>query len=221
MPTFAELKNGADTPSLVRKALEGVVFLRRKTSAKTIPDKLLGVDKQPIDLKALGFFPVGVMTTDGVEFSRDVDKAEVEGWGYSAPVRTDIVKAPRSVKLTALESDRRDLAEVIYGMDLSTVVPGTNGEVVFDEPDVPAGAEYEAVVITRDGSAASPYYRGAGLPRIKLASLPTEVWSAADPRQSELEFDVLPDDDLGTPMRHYIGGAAFDATKQGFVAPTP
>lgn len=216
MPTFSELKNTADTPSLVHKALEGVVFLRRKTAVTAIPESILDATKQPIDLVAEGFFPAGIMSTDGVTWGREVEKSEVEALGYGSPVRTDIIKAPKTVAFTALESDRRQLAEVIYGMDLSTITAGTNGEVVFDEPSIPSSDEYEAVVLTRDGSAGAPYFRGAGLPRIKLGELSEEVWQAEDPRQYPLTFDVLTDDELGTPMRHYIGGAAFDAVKQGF-----
>lgn len=214
--TFAEMKNTADSPGLVRKALEGVVFLRRKTGATAIPETILDATKQPIDLVAEGFFPVGVMSTDGVTWSREMEKSETEAWGYGGFVRTDIIKAPKTVAFTALESDRRQLAEIIYGMDLSTVAAGTNGEVVFDEPPIPSSDEYEGVVLTRDGSTSTPYFRGAGLPRIKLAELDEEVWQAEEARMYPLTFDVLPDDVLGTPMRHYIGGAAFDAAEQGF-----
>lgn len=221
MATFAEMKNEADTPSLVRKALEGVVFLRRKTGATTIPESLLDATKQPIDLAALGFFPVGVMTTDGVTWGREVEKSETEAWGYGSPVRTDIIKAPKTVAFTAMESDRRELAEILYGMDLSGVTAGTNGEVVFDEPPIPSNDAYEGVVLARDGSVGTPYFRGAGLPNIKLAELSDEVWQAEEARQYPLTFDVLVDDELGIPIRHYIGGAAFDAVKQGFGAGTP
>ena len=216
MPTFSELKNTADTPSLVRKALEGVVFLRRKTAVTAIPDSILDPTKQPIDLVAEGFFPVGVMSTDGVTWGRETEKSEVEAWGYGSPVRTDIIKAPKTVAFTAMESDRRELAEVIYGMDLSTITAGTNGEVTFDEPSTPSSDEYEGIILTRDGSAGTPYFRGAGIPRMKLSEMDDEVWQAEDPRQYPLTFDVLTDDVLGTPIRHYIGGAAFDAAAQGF-----
>lgn len=220
MPTFAELKNTADTPTLVRKALEGVVFLRRKTASTTIPEAILDATKAPIDLTSEGFWPVGVMTTDGVTWGRDVEKAEVEAWGYGSPVRTDIIKAPKTVSFTALESDRRQLAEIVYGMDLSSVTAGANGEVVFDEPPIPSSDEYELVVLTRDGSTGTPYFRGAACPRVKLAEIDDEVWQAEEARQYPLTFDVLDDDELGTAIRHYIGGAAFDASKQGFGAPS-
>lgn len=216
MPTFASMKTAADKTSAVHKALEAVCFLAKTTVA--LPASIVGVDKEPIDLVALQFFPVGLVTPDGYTFGGDVDKAEVEALGYSTPVRTDIIKAPKTISFTALESDRKQLAELIYGMDLTGKVASANGEIVFDEPAVPLGSEYRLLVISRDGTAAAPYYRGRGYGRVKLANVPEEVWSAADPRQYPLEFDVLTDDTLGTPVRHYIGGAGFNATAYGFSA---
>ena len=179
MPSFASLKTAADTTSAVHKALEALAFLAPFTV--DLPEEITGVDKDPVDLVALGFKPIGIVTPDGYTFGGDVEKAEVEALGYSTPVRSDIIRAPKTVSLTALESDRRDLAELLYGMDLSAIVAGTNGEVVFDEPPVPLGIEYRLLVISRDGSAAAPYYRGRGYGRVKLANVPEEVWSASDP----------------------------------------
>ena len=219
MPTFASIKTAADTTSAVHKALEALAFLAPSTVE--LPDAITGVDKAPVDLIALGFWPVGLVTPDGYTFGGDVEKSEVEALGYSTPVRSDIIRAPKTVAFTALESDRKDLAELIYGMDLSTVEAGANGEVVFDEPAVPLGGEYRLLVISRDGTAAAPYYRGRGYGRVKLANVPEEVWSASDPRQYPIELDVLTDDDLGTPVRHYLGGSGFDAVAYGFLANTP
>lgn len=219
MPSFASIKTAADTTAAVHKALEALAFLAPSTV--DLPDAITGVDQQPVDLIALGFKPVGLVTPDGYTFGGDVEKTEVEALGYSTPVRSDVIRAPKTVSFTALESDRRDLAELIYGMDLSTVEAGANGEVTFDEPAVPLGAEYRLLLISRDGPAASPYYRGRGYGRVKLANVPEEVWSAADPRQYPIELDVLTDDELGTPVRHYIGGSGFDAVAYGFQAGTP
>jgi len=216
MVSFASMKTAADTTSAVHKSLEALAFLA--PMSVELPAAITGVDKSPVDIVALGFKAVGLVTPDGYTFGGSVEKSEVEALGYSVPVRSDITKAPKTIAFTALESDRRDLAELIYGMDLSTVTPGTNGEITFDEPAVPLGSEYRLLVISRDGSAADPYYRGRGYGRVKLANVPEEVWSASDPRQYPLEFDVLLDDDLGTPVRHYIGGAGFDATAYGYGA---
>ncbi|HEY1176486.1 MAG TPA: hypothetical protein VGF17_10035, partial [Phytomonospora sp.] len=208
MTSFSSLKAAADTTSAVHKALEALAFLAPSTVA--LPDAITGVDKAPIDIVAAGFWPVGLVTPDGYTFGGDVEKSEVEALGYSVPVRSDIIRAPKTISFTALESDRKELAEFLYGMDLSTVEVGANGEVTFDEPAVPLGVEYRLLLISRDGTAASPYYRGRGYGRVKLANVPEEVWSASDPRQYPIELDVLVDDDLGTPVRHYMGGAGFD-----------
>lgn len=214
MPSFASIKTAADTTSAVHKALEAVAFLAKTTVA--LPAAITGTDKEPIDLVALNYFPVGLVTPDGYTFGGDVEKAEVEALGYSTPVRTDIIRAPKTISFTMLESDRRELSEFLYGMDLTGKVAGTSGEVTFDEPAVPLGSEYRLLLIARDGTAAAPYYRGRGYGRVKLANVPEEVWSAADPRQYPIELDVLTDDTLGTPVRHYIGGLGFNGTAYGF-----
>lgn len=216
MPSFASIKTAADTTSAVHKALEALAFLA--PVSVDLPAALLGVDKSPIDIVAAGFWPVGLVTPDGYTYGGDVEKSEVEALGYSVPVRSDIIRAPKTIAFTALESDRRQLAELLYGMDLSTLAATANGEIVFDEPPVPLGSEYRLLTIARDGTAASPYFRGRGYGRVKLANVPEEVWSASDPRQYPIELDVLLDDTLGTPVRHYIGGAGFDAVAYGFLA---
>ncbi|HET8536084.1 MAG TPA: hypothetical protein VFL73_02790 [Solirubrobacteraceae bacterium] len=208
------MKAAADTTAAVHKALEALAFLAPMTVE--LPTAITDVSKEPIDLITAGFKPIGLVTPDGYTFGGDVEKSEVEALGYSVPVRSDIIKAPKTISFTALESDRKDLAELLYGMDLSGITAGANGEVTFDEPAVPLGSEYRLLLIARDGTAASPYYRGRGYGRVKLANVPEEVWSASDPRQYPIELDVLVDDDLGTPVRHYIGGKGFDAVAYGY-----
>ncbi|HEY1177855.1 MAG TPA: hypothetical protein VGF17_16995 [Phytomonospora sp.] len=216
MPSFASIKAAADTTAAVHKALEAVAFLAPMTV--DLPTAITGTDRQPVDLAALNYWPVGLVTPDGYTFGGDVEKSEVEALGYSVPARSDIIRAPKTIAFTALESDRRHLAELLYGMDLSTVEAGPNGEITFDEPPVPMGSEYRLLVISKDGTAAAPYYRGRGYGRVKLANVPEEVWQASDPRQYPIELDVLIDDELGTPVRHYMGGQAFDATAYGYLA---
>lgn len=41
------------------------------------------------------WLPVGLMTKDGVKFSTDVSKEEVEALGYLEPVRTTSSRPPR------------------------------------------------------------------------------------------------------------------------------
>jgi hypothetical protein len=148
----------------------------------------------------------------------------VSAFGYASPVRSDITEVPRSVKVTPLESGKRKLLELTLGTDLSAVTQNmTTGEVVFDEPDLPDGAEYRFLVVGSDGPAANNWIIGRGYGLVKLASTDSQKWGTSDPVQQPLTFDVFTDDTIGTPVRHYLGGtgAVANATALGFTPAAP
>ena len=71
---------------------------------------------------------------------------------------------------------------------------------------MPQFSEFRLVAVMADGPADNEWLLGRGFPRVKLASVPEEVWSSSDPVKFDLELDVFTDTALGTPCRHYIGG---------------
>lgn len=150
MPTFQTIQADADNRDLIRKIRRAVGFFAPTTV--DLPDTLFTGAGQLVDLKAAGWVPVGIVTPDGWEFARDVKKEDVSAFGYASSVRSDITEVPRTVKVTLLESGKRKLLELTYGTDLSAVTQNmTTGEVVFDEPDLPDGAEYRFLVVGSDG----------------------------------------------------------------------
>ena len=214
--TFAELKDLADSPGNIRKALQGVCFLAPMTAE--VPAALLDVGGKLKEFPAVeGWWPLGIVSKDGYELARDISKAEVEGFGYSDPVRSDIESAKKSLKVTPLESDRRQELELSYGIDLSAVTATTNGEIVFEEPDIPEPGEYRLVAVFMDGTVAKPYYRGFAFAKAKLGDVGAEKFASSDARSKELTIDAQTGPE-GFSVRHYIGGAGFDPTAQGFVA---
>lgn len=217
---FSAIKAASDSPSLVRKALEVITFLAPMDSE--LPETLTDASGALKSLPA-GWIPAGVITPDGITFGGDVEKQEVEALGYSTPVRTDITKAPKSISVTFLESYRRPLMELIYGMNLDEVMQGENGEIVFDEAPLPQSIEYRLLTIARDGAGSGMWIDGRGYGRVKLASVPEETWTSDNPMSYPLEFDVLLDERIGTPVRHYIGGpgAKAAADRLGFSETTP
>lgn len=217
---FGPIKAASDSPSLVRKALEVITFLAPMTA--DLPETLTNADGVLLPLPD-GWVPAGVITPDGITFGGDVEKSEVEALGYSTPVRTDIIRAPKTISVTFLESYRRFLLELLYGLSLEDVTQGENGEIVFDEPPIPQAQEYRMLTVAADGAGRSAWLDGRGYGRVKVATIPEETWTADDPMQYPIEFDVLLDDQLGTPVRHYIGGpgAKAAADRLGFLQYTP
>ncbi|WP_138443520.1 hypothetical protein [Sinomonas susongensis] len=219
MPTFATLQQDSDNRNLIRKIQKALAFIA-PTSVE-LPATLFEAGGTLIDLKAAGYLPVGIVTPDGYEFSRDVKKEDVSALGYASPVRSDITEVTRQIKMTALETGRKHMLELTYGTDLSAVTQSaTTGEVVFDEPDLPVGQEYRLLVIGSDGPAANNWILGRGYGVAKLASTDSQKWGTGDPVQQAYTFDVFTDDEIGTPVRHYIGGTGALAAKTalGFTA---
>lgn len=215
MATFAEIKTDADNAKEVRKVLEAVAFLLPMTV--DLPDTIFGPDKQLVALPE-GAVPIGMVTRDGYKFTTEVEKADVDAFGYSDPVRTDYIRAPRQIEFTMLQSLRKELVQFTNAVDLAGVVTGANGEIVFDEAPIPQPMEQRLLLIGKDGFAATEILQGRGYGRVKLAEIPEQAWASEDPQQFPCTLDVLLDTDLGTPVRHYIGGKGFDATAYGYTA---
>jgi hypothetical protein len=205
MPTFDTLRQEADERALIRKIQKAVGFFAPKSVE--LPETLFTGAGALVDLKAAGYIPLGIITPDGYEFGRDVNKEDVSAFGYASSVRSDITQVPRSVKVTTQETGRRKLLELTYGTDLSAVTQSaTTGEIVFDEPDLPVGEEYRLLVIGSDGPASDNWILGRGYGSVKLASTDSQKWGGSDALSQALTFDVFTDDEIGTPVRHYMGG---------------
>jgi hypothetical protein len=219
MPTFQTIQQGADDRTLIRKIQRAVGFVA--PPSVELPASLFEAGGTLIDLKAAGYLPIGIVTPDGYEFGRDVNKEDVSALGYASPVRSDITEVARSVKVTPLETGRKHMLELTYGTDLSAVTQDpTTGEVVFDEPDLPVGQEYRLLIIGSDGPAADNWILGRGYGTAKLAATDSQTWGKADPVQQPLTFDIFTDEKIGTPVRHYMGGtgAVKAKTALGFTA---
>lgn len=219
MPTFDTIRQGADERALIRKIQKAVAFLAPATVA--LPVTLFGAGGTLIDLKALGWLPVGMVTPDGYEFGRDISKEDVTALGYASAVRSDITEVVRSVTMTPLETGRKHMQELTLGTDLTAVTQNvTTGEIVIDEPDLPAGQDYRLLIIGSDGPAADNWILGRGYGVVKLSSTDSQKWGTGDPVSQPLTFDVFSDTATGVPVKHYIGGtgAVKHKTVLGFTA---
>ena len=205
MATFATIQQEADERALVRKIQKAVAFLAPKTV--DLPASLFDVGGALIDLKALGFLPVGLVTPDGFEFGRDVSKSDISALGYASPVRSDVDTVARAITFTALETGKKHMQELTYGTDLTAVTQDpTSGEIVIDEPDLPVGQEYRLLVIGSDGPAADNWILARGYGSVKLAATDSQTWGTGDALQQSITFDVFTDAEVGVPVKHYMGG---------------
>ncbi|QAY16067.1 major tail protein [Arthrobacter phage Elesar] len=219
MPTFATIQADADERSLVRKVQKAVAFVA--PMSVELPEALTGADSLPIDIKTAGFLPVGLVSPDGYNFGREVEKEDIDALGYASPIRSDVTRVPRSVSFTVLEKGRKHMLELIYGTSLTGVTQRLNGELIIDEPDLPVDAEWRLLVVGSDGPAANNWLLGRGYGAVKLSATGEEVWGREGAVSQQLTFDVFTDDEVGVPVRHYFGGTGAKAsTVLGFTKET-
>lgn len=206
--TFAELQAASDSQSLIRKVLRAVAFIGPMTAA--LPDALTDTTGKLLELPET-FLPVGIVTPDGYTFGKDIDKDDIDALGYSAPVRSDIVAVARTISFTVLEYGKKNLNEVAAGMVIAATQDSGSGEIVYDEPSLPIGAEYRLLVLGDDGAPDANWILGKGYPRVKLSDLGEEAWAKEGAVEQEFTFDVFTDDALGTPVRNYLAGTGAKA----------
>lgn len=217
-PSFDTLRQESDDRTLIRKIQKAIVLLR-VGAALPLPTTLFGAGGTLVDFKADGWLPGGMITPDGIEYGRDVSEEDVPALGYSGPVRTDVTEVARSVSFTPLEYGRRHMLELAYGTDLSAVEQTlANGEIVFDEPEMPINQEYQMLIIGVDGPALNQWILGRAYGAVKMSSSDNQTWGSTDPVTTPITLKVLTDAVTGAPLRHFIGGTGAKAasTTLGF-----
>jgi len=222
LPTFDTIRQEADERALIRKIQKAVAFIAKKET--DLPATLFTGAGQLIDLKAAGWKPVGLVTPDGYEFGRDVSAEDVTALGYASAQRTDTTEVARSVSMTPLEHGRKHMLELTLGTDLTSVTQDpVTGEIIIDEPELPTDEEYRMLIVGSDGPASANWILGRGYGAVKLSSTDSTTWGSSDPVQQPLTFNVLTDAEVGTPIKHFMGGTGALANKEalGFTAGTP
>ena len=177
--TIEALKKKHNKTKNVRKALNVLAFVAPLTTA--VPDALTGASGAMKELPA-DWTPLGIFTTDGGEITPDVSVDDVDGLGYAEPVRSDLTKATKTIKLNIFELFRKEMLSLTHGIDLSQVkANATTGEVVFDDPLLPSIPEKRLLLVAADGPADDEWLMGWCFTRAKLVSMPTISLKATDP----------------------------------------
>lgn len=210
MPTFEEIRREADNRKLIRKYNRAVGFIAPQTVE--LPESLFeaGPPVSLIDLKTLGWLPLGLVSPDGYTFEREIETDDIDALGYSSFQRTDTIRVPRSIGVTLLQSGSgaKHINELLYGVDLSGLTPGVEtAEIVFDEPELPIDREWRALIVAVDGPADEQWVRGKGYGSVKLSGGGGETWGQEGASSNEITLNVQTDEETGTPVRHFFGGS--------------
>lgn len=199
---------------LIRKALQGSVFVKRWDDADT-PITKIWTTASGLVIPA-GFVDVGMITkSDAVKFARDTDSADVESWGYGEPTRRDLTKDITTMEFTMQES-KRQAFELHSGVDLSQVRADADKNIVIDKPRRPQAIDYRVFSLSKDGDGVDAIYFMKLLPNASV----TGVSEQTHGEDAELTYGVTMtgffDEDYGTAVREIWGGPGIDVTGMGF-----
>jgi hypothetical protein len=191
--------------SLIRKAQDAVIFAADSTAA-AITAITTGATSELIALPA-GYVSLGHHTEDdGINWSREVDVADVRSHGSSEPTRRDITSDVTGLVVLAQETKMITL-EMFHNIDLSAVTPDAiTSEIGFNRARTPSTKYYRLLAVASDGAGDDTIYFGRFVPRASITEFDDQSWTKGEELRWPLTFTAYVDDDLGYSMREMWGG---------------
>lgn len=208
---WTEFQNAHENTRNVRKSLGTILALAPEDAPEV--DQILDTDGRSILPLPEQYWPVGLLTTDGVQQEREADTESVEAHGRLAPVREDFSSDVRTITATAYEIHRRNLVAVAEGVPVENLPQLADGEheVSYELPPSVAKQYYRALIIDFDGTSTNPIIDAWFYPRISQASFPSMNLSREDAKSYELSFTAFSDDDLGYIAKKFHAGLGFSS----------
>lgn len=215
--TFDSIKD--HNTKLIRKALEGSIFMKRWAD-DDLP--ITQVYKSATGLVIpVGYFDVGVIRkADASTWNRDTETSDVESWGYGDPTRRDIIKDTSTCQFTMQES-KRHVLEVYNSTDLSGVQADADGNVIVDKPRIPQALRWRMFSLAKDGDGADAVYFLRAMPNCQVTAIAEQKWSEDEELAYQVTLTGFVDDEWGTAVREVWGGPGFDAVEAGYQPATP
>lgn len=203
--SFETLKD-QNSAGQLRKILEQVIFI-----APDDADPITTLTDETGEIADLpeGYFPVGLLTSDGTTFGSETESEGTTPFGYVAPLREDITSQTNTITFNAYEVYRAELLALIYGMDPAAVTAGLN-ELSFERPTLPEKRYYRLVAIGADGAGEDAVYRAKSYPRVSINAVPEESWST-ETLSVEIALTAFQDDELGYAVKEFVAGPGYTA----------
>lgn len=217
MPTtspvlWTEFQNAHENTNNVRKSLGTIIALAPIDAPEVT--QILDTDGRSIMPLPEQYWPVGLLTPDGVNQERDSDTEEVEAHGHLTPVREDITSDSRTITTNAYEIHRKNLVALAEGIPVESLPELGAGEheLSYELPPTVNKTYYRCLIIDFDGTSAEPYIDAWFYPRISQTSFPSMALNKSDPRSYELTFKAFADSDLGYIAKKFHAGLGFSRT---------
>lgn len=220
--TFADIRTAQE--ELVRKALDGAVFRANVSSPHISIADLFDTSAGKIgQLKPLptGYEDQGLLSTDGFTLGREVSTSNIQAFGRTSPVRSDVTGDTDTLNFVAIETNRQTI-ELRTG---AVLTPGSvdpiSGALEIKKPARPKARVYHWLSVAQDENEFGEIYVCRYLPRGKISSYGDEVYGGGDtPIGTNATITGENDSTWGSPGSWLFGGPGWNGLleKMGFTA---
>jgi hypothetical protein len=216
--TLADLR--AAQEELVRKPLDGAVFRKDIGDGTDHIDITTLFDATPGSLGELKVLPTGykdqgLLSTEGYNFSREVQTSSISAFGRTTPVRSDVTGDTDTFTFVAIETNLQTIGlgtgAVLTSTSADTVVGGT-GALEIKKPVRPKARNYRWLAVAQDENEFGEIYIARYLPRGKVTGYGDQVFGSGDePIGWSVTVTGENDSAWGSPGSWLFGGPGWNA----------
>lgn len=206
-------------PELVRKALDGSVFIAEYSAS--LVTSLTTTSSATLSALPAGYEDLGLTTDDGSAFGRDIEESNVTSFGHTEPTRSDITSDVTTMTVTAQETKLLTLALYTGAAQAAITAAATTGEVHIHKPLNPESRHYRVLALYVDQYEGDDLYIGRILPRAKITSRGEQQFSKGDdPIMYDLTFTAFFDATAGYSEDFFLAGPGALALNTAMSIPT-
>jgi hypothetical protein len=207
MPAIDALQNLKT--DLIRKTLNGSVFIAPYTAATVSETTLFNATTGDLQTLPAGFRDLGYLTEAGASFNRAITKVDVNSWQSLPPTRTDLTADVTTLQVICQETNLRTLGLFTGAADTAFTPAGPNGVIRIDAPARPIIRRYRLLSISVDETDLGEIVMARYLPKAMPTSYGKQDFATATEVHYDVTFTAFSDDVLGTPESYMFGGAGW------------
>lgn len=218
MATYDDL--AVKKEELVRKPLDGSAFFAPLTAPLLTEETLFGAGGV-LQVLDEDYGDLGLLTPDGMGFSREVSNSDIMAFGRQTPVRSDITNDTTTLNVVALETNLRSIGMATGANITAGSRSATSGALFIKKPPRPTPRQYRVLTIAVDNTDAGEIYIGRYLPKAKVTGFSDQAYGGTD---NAIEWGTTLtsqfDKDAGYSEAWIFGGPGWNAllVEMGFTA---
>lgn len=199
---------------LARKGLQGLVLIAKSNAPVIDPTTLFDSssgDLVPAGIPA-GYSGLGALTTAGVTVKEAVASSDLNAWGYTSPIRSDITSDVDTMTVEPMET-RDEVIGLYTGIDPSTFTRLSNGVLAPIPPNVRAQIRYRVLLLGVDTIGTGEVVLGRFYPAMQMTSPGDQVFSnAGNAITWPVTLTAYVDSTFGGSKQYLFGGAGNKAS---------